>query len=426
MPTRTCAKADDKRVVERGMPGAGLTRNMAGQVSADRLALKPYWGKPAVRNFREGDGDVGIIRSPLRAITLPDQSTRNRKAPVGSPFERHTEGARTSMRFLPYAQASSVPNVIVDGARTENTVLTLSHWPKSGTPAELKGDTSTAIVFNYLDSPQFHVEADVVSNNHFDEDGLVGIFALLEPAMAEHHRDMLADVAQAGDFGIFSRRQAARIAFTLSAHVDRDTSPLPKRLFELPYSELASELYVRLLDVLPRLLTSVDDYRSLWESEDARLTASEELIENGLITIDERPDLDLAVVRMPEDLTRHRVHRFTQPRLAECHPFALHNRTACTRLLVLQGCRVELQYRYEGWVQMASRRPAPRVDLSGLANELNHEEGPEGRWVFDGVDQITPRLHLEGSPATSVPPEAIVRRVEHHLRTGPSAWNPYD
>jgi hypothetical protein len=34
--------------------------------------LKPYWGKPAVRNFREGDGNVGIIRSPLRAIALPD------------------------------------------------------------------------------------------------------------------------------------------------------------------------------------------------------------------------------------------------------------------------------------------------------------------------------------------------------------------
>jgi hypothetical protein len=27
----------------------------------------------------------------------------------------------------------------------------------------------------YLDSPRFHVEADAVSNNHFDEDGLVGI-----------------------------------------------------------------------------------------------------------------------------------------------------------------------------------------------------------------------------------------------------------
>jgi hypothetical protein len=36
-------------------------------------AFKPYWGKPTVRNFREGDGNVGIIRSPVRAIILPDR-----------------------------------------------------------------------------------------------------------------------------------------------------------------------------------------------------------------------------------------------------------------------------------------------------------------------------------------------------------------
>jgi hypothetical protein len=34
--------------------------------------LKPYWGKPAVQNFRRGDGNVGIIRSPVRAIVPLD------------------------------------------------------------------------------------------------------------------------------------------------------------------------------------------------------------------------------------------------------------------------------------------------------------------------------------------------------------------
>ncbi len=43
-----------------------------GKARPDRLALKPYWGKRAVRNFRESDGNVGIIRSPVRAIALPD------------------------------------------------------------------------------------------------------------------------------------------------------------------------------------------------------------------------------------------------------------------------------------------------------------------------------------------------------------------
>ena len=49
-----------------------------GKALSDQPALKPYWGKPAVRNFREGNGNVGIIRSPLRAIALPDQSSRFR------------------------------------------------------------------------------------------------------------------------------------------------------------------------------------------------------------------------------------------------------------------------------------------------------------------------------------------------------------
>jgi hypothetical protein len=43
-----------------------------GQAPPDRPAFQPYWGKPAVRNDRGDDGDVGIIRSPVRAIVLPD------------------------------------------------------------------------------------------------------------------------------------------------------------------------------------------------------------------------------------------------------------------------------------------------------------------------------------------------------------------
>ena len=35
-------------------------------------SFQPYWGKPAVRNDRGDRGDVGIIRSPVRASILPD------------------------------------------------------------------------------------------------------------------------------------------------------------------------------------------------------------------------------------------------------------------------------------------------------------------------------------------------------------------
>src|SRR5215472_2071027 len=56
---------------EANQLGATIGR-LTGKAPSDRPALKPYGGKPAVRNFRGGDGNVGIIRSPVRAIALPD------------------------------------------------------------------------------------------------------------------------------------------------------------------------------------------------------------------------------------------------------------------------------------------------------------------------------------------------------------------
>ena len=55
------------------MLGASLTAARSGKALSDRPALEPYWGKPAVRHLREDDGNVGIIRSPVRAIVLPDK-----------------------------------------------------------------------------------------------------------------------------------------------------------------------------------------------------------------------------------------------------------------------------------------------------------------------------------------------------------------
>jgi hypothetical protein len=65
-------KDGSKLFVALRMPGAGLTRTTNRKASSEMSALKPYWGKPAVRNFRGGYGNGGIIRSPLSAITLLD------------------------------------------------------------------------------------------------------------------------------------------------------------------------------------------------------------------------------------------------------------------------------------------------------------------------------------------------------------------
>ena len=52
--------------------GSRLKPAMRGKVLPYMPAFQPYRGKPAVRNDREGRGNIGIIRSPIRASTLPD------------------------------------------------------------------------------------------------------------------------------------------------------------------------------------------------------------------------------------------------------------------------------------------------------------------------------------------------------------------
>src|SRR3954447_4557673 len=71
-PTLRCTKGDGKPGVSRCMPGAGLSLWRSGKAPPDRPAFQPYWGKPAVRNERGDRGNVGIIRSPVRASILPD------------------------------------------------------------------------------------------------------------------------------------------------------------------------------------------------------------------------------------------------------------------------------------------------------------------------------------------------------------------
>jgi hypothetical protein len=314
------------------------------------------------------------------------------------------------LRFVAYSEAAQLPNIVVDGAAAPATVLTLSHWPRSGTPAALRADTSAEIVFKYLDAPEANVDVDAVSNNHFDEDGLVGIFALMQPALAARWRALLVQIARAGDFGVCDSRNAARIAFVLSAYADRSTSPLPRSTFHGPYAEVTDRLYLEMLPVLPHLITHVEDFQGLWESDDRALDESERLLDGGIVTIEPHAELDLAVVRVPADVSVP-------------HPVALHTRTPYSRLIVVHGTSVELRYRYEGWVQFASRRIAPRVDLTALAAELNAGD-PDAGWVFEGVDRITPRLYRRG-PGAPPAVDPVVARMLEALRTGPGAWDPY-
>src|SRR5262245_9174660 len=150
------------------------------------------------------------------------------------------------------------------------------------------------MAFGLLGNPHLlPVGAELVSNNHFDQDGLVSLLALTDPAAACARRRFLEDVAAAGDFATYQDRDAARVSMVLSAYA----AGAPATLSDLPsdYPDRTAVLYAELLARLPELCDHIDRHRLLWAEEDATLTASERVIARGDAVIEEIGAADLAV-----------------------------------------------------------------------------------------------------------------------------------
>jgi hypothetical protein len=326
-------------------------------------------------------------------------------------------------RYRAYEDTAEVPNVVVDGAPNAATVLALTHWPGIAQPPGLADDLSAQMAFRYLRAPVAHAPAEVVTNNHFDQDGLVSIFALCEPAQALAHEALLVDVAAAGDFATYHDRRAARASMALFAHADPERSPIAGQVGGA-YPGAVVALYEATLPLLPGLATDPEPFRDLWAEEDEHLTASERAIADGTVTIVERPDVGLATVTIAPGVTGRWGHRFGHVTFAGIHPMAVHNTTRCPRLLLRHGRRWRYVDRYETWVQVRSRRLPPRVDLRPLAEALTALETGPVLWSAAPPSALTPELSDDGE--SSLEPGALAATVIEHLRTAPPAWDPYE
>jgi hypothetical protein len=325
------------------------------------------------------------------------------------------------LRYVPYTELDGRPNVVVDGSPTEGTVLTLTHWPGHPQSEGLGADLSAQMALAYAASGRhLHGAAEAVSNNHFDQDGLVGVFALAAPEAALPRRRLLEDLAGAWDFATFTDRRAARISMAVAAWADPARSPLS--LSGDP-AERCAQLYRELMGRLGELCDHTERFSGQWEEEDASLAASEELVVSGVVGISEFPTEDLAVVDVPVGLEPAGGHRFAHDWVSGVHPMAVHNATRRGALLIRQGDSYAFRYRYETWVQYHSRPVRARRDLAPLAEELTSLEPDAVAWSYEGSASLSPRLH-PGGPS-GIAPDRLVERVRSFLLTAPPDWDPF-
>jgi hypothetical protein len=327
------------------------------------------------------------------------------------------------MRYVPYGpELEQLPNVIVDGRGNQATVLVLSHWPRNRTPPELKADSSTEIVLKYLRSPErerYRGGAEAVSNNHYDVDGLMSLWAMLEPDAALERAELLIAAGECGDFDRWSGEQATKVTCALYGMETLRSSPIRQGLAGIrDFLERTAFLYRETLPLVPQLLDGIGRFEEYWRDEYAKVEAGREVFARGEASVEEVAELDLAVFDLPH----------------EVHDMALYEQTQCSRVaLVMAGHRYQVRYRYESWVELQSRRPPPRIDLRPYADLLQTFEGNAGDWAADDVRRSLPRMRLRGpeggTSPSSITPGLFLRLLASYLRDNESnqelLWSPH-
>jgi len=318
---------------------------------------------------------------------------------------------------------------MVDGASRPGTVMTLSHWARSATPPNLRRDLSAEIVLRALEEGYVDTAGtDLATIDHYDEDGVAALALLLIPGLAEHRSDVLVEAARVGDFGVVRDRRGALVAFGIATLADARRTPLevPRsardpRTGHLDRCALATD---RALSIMEELSADPQRFESLWRDEAAAFDAATAGI-GKWVRIEEIPEHDLAIVRVDPEASAAGLAVWGDHVI---HPASVHSSTARLRVAIVAGERLEVRFRYESWVRLASRRPRPRVDLTAFSSILDDLEPRGVRWVFTGAAATHPVLHTVGGAPSGISQDQFIERLIEQLVAldeGPPAWDPY-
>jgi uncharacterized protein (DUF924 family) len=362
------------------------------------------WLEPALRQaLAIARAHAGIIerygRYPHRNTVLGRKDTwtermyldaggpRFGQEPVG-PGPKPATRARCAPEFRIYRPALPLDETVCADGRVSG-LRCVSHWPGAAVAAELQHPLSTGMALAYARLPhQDRLRVlgsfSIVTNDHYDTDGVLTAFGLLRPEAVLAHSDLMLRAAASGDLRRYEGADALALDLSVSALDSAQGSPLAAELAGETDEDARSERCYRwLLEHLPALLKDPFALRSLWHERFARVIDDLRAVERRTaVHIEHLPALDLAVVSSRRPLTRFGL---------------VHAAAESSRVLQVMhgadGFRYRFLYRNESWFLGMRDRLPPRRPLEPARVRLAElERAADGAWWCTSLDQTSPQL----------------------------------
>lgn len=265
-------------------------------------------------------------------------------------------------QFVPGRYEGNVPAIGCDGL-VAGAALDLTHWQGNRTPAEFKADTSTEIALKFVASEQAPKWSNaLVVNNHFDTDGALSSWVLLEPDLASGYRSLLVAAAEAGDFDEWPTLDEG---LWLDASVRALAAGTPDD----------AAAYGAVLPQLPTLLRELPERSDLWGAEWDQLRGAADALSRGRLHAERFEDIGLF---------RHAPGEPEVPGPLLARQFLP---GAQRYLLAFEQIDGRFLYRYErpryAWAVTVVRPPCPAPDASRIAGALG------SAWTTEDMPGLT-------------------------------------
>ena len=288
------------------------------------------------------------------------------------------------MRFQFYSEAlDNVPKLSVDG--TVPNSIHFSHWEGNTTPAEVKADTSTEIALNLVASPNraaLTQGIELVVNNHFDTDGVLSVWSVLNGERALEFRDLLVAAAESGDFSEHSTDDGVKVSIAIQGADQASPnniqgSPLAGMIAGQNFDD-DERAYDLVLPEVEKLLSNVNAYEPLWRDGWWSVAEALDSFARGDSRVVENEGVSLITL---------------EPGLSS--PFAAISKHARGEIFLIAtpasgGWSYRLDYPYYSWAETVVRPHIARRDLTGALAILNDKEGNrDGRWKTDNREMTS-------------------------------------